>query len=878
MGNPQSIPKVVEMLLRCLKLLLIVSVLPFLSLTVYGGVPKLVISDCEDSSVWSGGQLDMEHVKQGQSSIRWAHGEAGSISVSQFPRDWSDYNQLSFWLYSERATGSRFMVVLTSENDKTPGMDYYSLRITLDFTGWRRYAMPFMEMGVARSPLGWHDIQRLTLTASGWGNEPHPEAVAYVDDVLVSKEAVMKGPRITDEEFIDALNANYPGMEKVNAAAEKGDLEAAKHEFVEHIKHRERPVWHFDWRDRPKVPDSDRRNTERADRILERELSSVGVAHKFEGEIDWTLNPINYREWPWQLNRHPFWVTLGRAYWSTDDEKYAKEFVYQMTHWVEHCPVPVMSSGNSSATWRTIEAGIRTSGSWMHSFHYFLSSPSFTDEAVITMLKSFVEHARHLMRWPTGGNWLTMESNGLFHIGTMFPEFKEADSWRKTAVDRMYAELDNQVYPDGAQIELTTGYHQVSLHNFVGLMELATLNEVDMPIDYLNKLERMYRYNLYASMPNGRLPGLNDGGMVSIRRSMQKGFEYFPHRRDFQWAATGGTEGEMPKEDSYAFPYAGQFVMRSGWDEGDRYLLMDAGPFGYGHQHEDKLSFVLYAYGKVHVIDPGNYAYDSSKWRRYIISTYAHNTILVDGQPQNRRRMPRDSYVVKEPLPSKWISRGDVDYCVGLYDEGYGPEGDKTISHKRRVFFVKPDYWIVTDTMTPSDDAEHGYESMFHLDAAAAYVDKETNKVETQNPDASNLAIIPPEDDNLKVEIVSGQEEPVVQGWIPAGGYKVRPIPTPIFTKAGAGTTWFVYVFYPVAEGQKLPITSVEPMEVKSDGKIYPDARAVKLSFDDGRAHYFLQADRGGELLNFAGFSTDAEAVLVQVGQDSSMEAVIEVR
>jgi hypothetical protein len=471
-----------------------------------------------------------------------------------------------------------------------------------------------------------------------------------------------------------------------------------------------------------------------------------------------------------------------------------------------------------------------------------------------------------------------MESNGLFHIGTMFPEFKEADDWRKTAVERMYKELDIQVYPDGAQIELTTGYHQVSLRNFVGLMKIAALNGIDMPADYLNKLEGMYHYNLYASMPDGRLPGLNDGGMVAIRRSMEEGFEYFPHRTDFQWAATGGAKGDMPKKTSYAFPYAGQFAMRSGWDVDDRYLLMDAGPFGYGHQHEDKLSIVLCAYGKVHVIDPGNYAYDSSQWRRYIISTYAHNTILVDEQPQNRRRLPRDTYVVKEPLPNKWISRGDCDYCVSVYDEGYGREGDETVSHKRRVFFVKPDYWIVTDTMTPSDDAEHKYESMFHLEAAAARVDEETNKVETENPDASNLAIIPPKDDDLMVEIISGQEEPVVQGWMPAGGYKVRPIPTPIFTKTGAGTTWFVYVFYPVPRGQELPITSVEPIEVKSDDGTYPDARSIRISFDDGTKHYFLQADRGGMILNFGDFHTDAEAALVQIGQGGNIESRMEVR
>ena len=1017
-----------KMLVEFMKITPFMLVLCVISSATHADVPSLLISDCEDIGVWNGGQLSKDHVKQGGFAIEWAHGESSSISISQFPHDWSDYNQLSFWLYSQKATGSRFMLILPSENDKMEGMDYYSLRINLNFTGWRRFAIPLAEMGINRSPLGWHEIQSLSFTASGWGNEPHPEAVVYVDDLVLSREAIMKGPRIADEEFIDALNMDYPGMEKVKAAAEKGDLRAAKHEYVEHIKRREKPVWHFNWRDKPdvKIPqggsegwdyfskiitvdwegewkrfrlekadfdtarepigwnwityitfsatgwdltpdsdttlyiddvklvgkkstaigdfqsedtgwdglkrtserarsgkysgkwenmqlntrvrawniehdwteyeaiefwmysesatgakvilvlDSDRPNTDSADKILTRELSSVGVPHKFEDEIDWTLNPINYREWPWQLNRHPFWVTLGRTYWSTGDEKYAKEFVYQMTHWVENCPVPTTNSGNSSATWRTIEAGIRTSGSWMHSFHYFLPSPSFTDDAVITMLKSFVEHARHLMTWPTGGNWLTMESNGLFHIGVMFPEFKEADNWRKTSVDRMYAELETQIYPDGAQIELTTGYHQVSLRNFVGLLKLAAMNDLEMPADYLSKLEGMYSYNLYASMPNGRLPGLNDGGMVAIRRSMREGFGYFPHRQDFQWAATGGAGGEKPAETSHAFPYAGQFAMRSGWEPDDRYLLMDAGPFGYGHQHEDKLSLVVYAYGKVHVIDPGNYAYDSSQWRRYIISTYAHNTILVDKMPQNRRRLPRSTFVVKEPLPNTWISRDDYDYCVSVYDEGYGREGDETVSHKRRVFFVKPDYWIVTDTLTPSDGAEHTYESMFHLDADNAIADEKTNKVQTDNADASNLAIIPPLGDDLTVEIISGQEEPVVQGWIPAGGYEVRPIPTPIFTKTGEGTTWFVYVFYPTPEGKELPVTSVKPLEIKSEGKIYPDARAVEISFSDGRTHYFLQADRSGKTLKFSGFSTSAEAALIQVGRDGNIEAKIE--
>jgi hypothetical protein len=180
--------------------------------------------------------------------------------------------------------------------------------------------------------------------------------------------------------------------------------------------------------------------------------------------------------------------------------------------------------------------------------------------------------------------------------------------------------------------------------------------------------------------------------------------------------------------------------------------------------------------------------------------------------------------------------------------------------------------------MTPSDDREHRYESMFHLDAEAASVDEETRSVTTENHDTSNLAIIPPRGDNVSVEIISGQEDPIVQGWIPAGGYKVRPIPTPIFTRTGKGATWFVYVFYPIPRGQSSPITSVEPVKVELDNRTYPNARAVLISFDDGTKHYFMQAEQGGEILEFGGFSTDAEAALIQVGQDGGVESRSEVR
>lgn len=467
------------------------------------------------------------------------------------------------------------------------------------------------------------------------------------------------GPRTTDRDFFEALDLDYPGLEEVKREVLHHNLRDAKSEFVSHIKNRERPRWFFNWRDRPENPEPAHIETRTADRYARNELVSVGVWHDAGGEIDWGINPMlnKYAEWTWQLNRHQFWVELGKVYWETGDEKYARAFVSQMNSWVNRTQVPIGNSGNHvGSRWRTIETGIRAGQTWFQSFYYFLSSPSFDDESVINMLKSLVEHSRHLMLWPHWGNWLTMEANGLFHIGVMLPELKEANQWREVAMNRLYRELDNQVYPDGAQIELSSEYHMVSLENFTIPIKLAELNRIALPDDYVSKLGKMWHYNLYSAMPNGKLPALNDGDWMDVRSSCEEGFHYFPDRTDMWWMATRGRRGSYPEFNSCAFLYAGHFVMRSGWNESDRYMLFDAGPFGYEHQHEDKLHFVLYAYGRVHVTDPGNYPYDSSDWRRYHVSAYAHNTVLVDGMPQNRGDLIMTCMWRKSP----WWTTGTV--------------------------------------------------------------------------------------------------------------------------------------------------------------------------------------------------------------------------
>jgi hypothetical protein len=671
------------------------------------------------------------------------------------------------------------------------------------------------------------------------------------------------GMRMTDPDFFRALDLTRPGLEGVREAVEGFDWDKAKAAFARYLREREQPSWYFDPKDPLAGVALDPNDLAVANELLRDRFTIYGTPAQFEGgNIDWTYNPTKQPgypdaatdEWTWGLNRHNFWPRLGRAYHFLKDERYAETFVRQMLHWVENNPVPLWAQQGAGSTWRTIEAGLRMQSSWPDSFLYFLYSPSFTDEAIVTMVRSMVEHARYLMTHNTGGNWLTIEMNGLYHVGVLFPEFKEAAEWRRYAADKMLDALTRQVYPDGAQVELTPEYHITALENFLGIADIAAMNGYELPDGYLANLERMFEYTVYMLKPDGLLPDFNDSVNANPRDILWRGYQLFPEREDFLWVAMGRAVGTPPEHTSYAFPWAGYLIQRSGWDGNARYLAFDVGPYGYGHQHEDKLNFILTAYGRDLVVDAGKHVYDDSKWRAYVRSAYGHNVAFVDGKGQNRR-LSGETFVTSEPLPHIWTVTDAYEFAQGYYGselEGYGDIPRWIATHQRSVLYVKEgfgaDFWVIADTFLPRDDQVHTYETIFHLNADDVHID-EANAVRTLHTHGANLGIFPlVVDGSPSLDVVKGQEEPYVQGWMYVPGRGQRPIPTAIYRVEGAGVLHMLYVLYPVPEGD-VPDVALTPWDAGRE----PDAGVgAEIHFADGRTYkvYFpTDASSGVEVI-----------------------------
>ena len=215
--------------------------------------------------------------------------------------------------------------------------------------------------------------------------------------------------------------------------------------------------------------------------------------------------------------------------------------------------------------------------------------------------------------------------------------------------------------------------------------------------------------------------------------------------------------------------------MRSGWDRDARYLLFDGVPFGTCHQHEDKLSIILWAYGKNLIVDGGTHYYDSSKWRQYVLTSQAHNVVIVDGQGQ-RRRIVEESFVSKDPINDPWVATDRLDYVASTFGYGYGLRRDIKAIHQRSVVFVKPDYWVVLDKLEP--DRERTFETLFHLNVESA--ESQGGVVYSQDNTGANISIHPI-GPGMNVDIIKGREEPLL-GWIASAK---KPIPTVVYRQRG---------------------------------------------------------------------------------------------
>ncbi|MFQ6096511.1 MAG: heparinase II/III family protein, partial [Armatimonadota bacterium] len=421
--------------------------------------------------------------------------------------------------------------------------------------------------------------------ASEWGR------LADVQLVTRTREEALERlrARIYSPEFFSHFMLRGKDLAAVKAAVVEGDYLTAGEELVAHFAKRTAPRWHFGRADRPRPTFPAVADGLHAFRALG---GGFGLTdRRFGAGSD--AQGMGYGD------RESCLCALARAYWTTADEKYAREFAAGFVDWYLSRPP---SAGGPS--WDPDEAAVRVP-ELISCFHYLQDSDGADGFLRLVMLQSLWEHGQFTLAHKTvGTNAILVQVNALLALASVFPEYQDARTWRDVGNKWLVDALKKQFYPDGACVELSGARQAACLAALHDIRATAALNRVSLPREFTPTMLRATEALMFLMKPDGSVPSTNAGTADAVTEWLSKGGEIFK-RDDMKWLASAERKGAPPPAPSESLPYAGWVVMRTGWNPGDRYLFFDAGPYGQGGQHEDGLSIEVYAFGRTLVADPG---------------------------------------------------------------------------------------------------------------------------------------------------------------------------------------------------------------------------------------------------------------------------------
>ncbi len=614
-----------------------------------------------------------------------------------------------------------------------------------------------------------------TISAQNWKN------IRTIEDVYTAYPKEI-------ETMLNQFNLDTEGMEKVKQAFNSGNTVEACTQLLEYYKNGNTAQFL-----RQVQPEKTTKTESLADTILK----NVFVVQNVRGEVpvgkdghrNWYYKgPNNDREWAWLSNRHSQLNHVFSVYLETGNPKYAEYIdLFLRDFIIKSMPYPGVKS--STSVWRGLEVSFRAKV-WSRIFYGLLNSEYMSPATQLLMLSSLPDHAHYNRNFHGGNNWLTMEISALATVATNFPEFKDSPEWLAYSIKTMTESMKGQVYPDGVQTELTSHYHNVALANFVLFKDICDNANQPLPDFFNQTIENMYSYSTHIIRPDGNRILNNDGDKGSNVKLILEGVKRF-NKPDWEYIATNGKSGVKPTDGpSYFYPWAGQLISRSGYDMNAHWSFFDIGPWGSGHQHNDKLHISISAFGRDLLVDAGRFAYTgevAEKFRGYAKGTQGHNTVLIDGKGQKA-----DVRVTDKPLSKNYfILTPDFDYASNSFDKYYDLEN---VKHTRALFYVRGNFWVVVDKI--ETDRPRKIETLWHWHPDCKVQELANGIVSTKN-EKGNLEIIPVDKTDWNIKFIKGQEKPEIQGWYSEEYNKFEPNVATIYSTKIDANEIFVWLLVP---------------------------------------------------------------------------------
>lgn len=432
--------------------------------------------------------------------------------------------------------------------------------------------------------------------------------------------------------------------------------------------------------------------------------------------------PGLYEGKEWDISKHPSYEHnydgmskrfqrqhyLGAEFVKTGNEEYAYSVIRDMLTFMdffEDTRLPLTTAG------KTVSSQIRMEN-WIGLFKQVANSKYMTPDVCTAFVKRYTRNIEaHCFEVETPGNGAVGTYQVLLEVFEFFDLLKISPEYTEDVVGYIQGMIDKLFFSDGAYGEDTTGYASGVLSSLVEMRKYMDDRGIEVPESFDEMLLKGAIYDLMMYGPNDELLGYGDGSLYSDQTSGD--YSYLAdllNSEELRFLNSNGEEGTQPSWTSLVLPVSTYAFLQDSWNTDATKLLFNVRAGGM-HGNRDDNHINLFAFGKRLLTDAGKITYTMGEVYDRTDSTLSHNTVTIDDVSQEKR----SSVLANELLGQGTVEASALNEnfdLVSLRSEAYE---DIDNYHTRTVTFVKPDFFIVSDLMTPEDNDEHDYKQAWHM-------------------------------------------------------------------------------------------------------------------------------------------------------------------
>ncbi len=465
---------------------------------------------------------------------------------------------------------------------------------------------------------------------------------------------------------------------------------------------------------------------------------------KYDSDINWRAETS--RRFERLLYGHTFLGCLAEGFRETRDERYLAKGLEIIRDWVSKFSY---EKDADTMAYHDETTALRLKY-WLRLYILSKGTISEMDSEFLEMeMEKLARLLANQKFHSTGTNHGMFQDIALLTYSLYFQStIKNGQKYRSISIQRIVDYFTLIFTDEGIHKEHSPAYHLIISTNITKLVKLLQQFDPEKCEYFSNLLKNSEKYFVHVVRPDGHFPPISDTEPNRVKAGIYKSPEA-------QYVISIGELGTQPKENNVIFKNSGYAIFRDDWALKDKatYVHFAAAYHVAFHKHCDDLNLSIYSNGEI-ITEAGanGYNYDDP-FTKYAYSSFAHNSLIVDGSGLQRTDRKIGKVFISECDVSE-----DAPMVTGV-NERY-----KGVSHERTVQFRKQDK-LVTAYDKIESRRQHEYQLLWHLapDIEARIKGQVAelfrNNIKVMEIEFKSSSIV-------SLNSVRGQTSPYIQGWV----------------------------------------------------------------------------------------------------------------